>query len=258
MPPLKMRELVGPTDPKQFDNPSGSLIYSYIPYITEEKYERFFDFGCGCGRVARQLIQQKIPPKRYVGIDLNKGMIEWSQRNLAPAADGFEFHHHDVYNVRYNPTGKEPAVADFPVGPKEFTMVLAHSVFTHLTQMQTEFYLPEVARILRDDGIFVSTWFLFDKAYFPFIPNDSESALYVDYVDPSAAVIYDRQWVQEFATRCRLVISHIEPPRIRGYQWMLTMQPIASGAMPAEWPVDEAPLGKSIAPAGGPDPHLIR
>jgi SAM-dependent methyltransferase len=251
-----MRELVGPTDPKQFDNPTGNFIYSYLPYITEENYARFFDFGCGCGRVARQLIQQKIPPTFYAGIDLHKGMIEWAQRNLAPAKDGFEFHHHDVYNVRFNPNGKQPPVASFPVGDKDFTMVHALSVFTHLTQMQTEFYLPEAARVLRDDGVFLSSWFLFDKAYFPFLP-DGESALYVSYVDPSAAVIYDRQWVQDLASQSGLVISHIEPPWVRGHQWTLTMQPMASGATSADWPADEAPLGKSVAAAGKRDAHLI-
>lgn len=256
IPSVEMRELVGPTDPKEFDNPTRSLIYHYLPYVTEEKYESFFDFGCGCGRVARQLIQQRVPPKRYVGVDLHKGMVEWAQANLAASTHGFEFHHHDVYNVRFNPQGKEPPVESLPVGDSEFTMVHALSVFTHLTQMQTEFYLPEVARILRDDGVFVSSWLLFDKASFPFLPEIC-GALYASDVDPSAAVVYDREWVQAFATRCGMVIAHIKPPPVRGHQWILTMKAITSGALQAEWPLDDAPIGKRIAPPGRSNPHLI-
>ena len=73
MPPLEMRELVGPTDPSSFDNPTGDLIYPYLP---ESAYESVLDFGCGCGRVARQLIQQRVRPLHYLDIDLHRGMIQ--------------------------------------------------------------------------------------------------------------------------------------------------------------------------------------
>jgi SAM-dependent methyltransferase len=94
IPPPEMRALVGPTDPAAFDNPSHGLVY---PYLGADRYRRVFDFGCGCGRVARQLIQQRPRPERYLGIDLHRGMVEWARTNLAPAAPGFEFKHHRVY-----------------------------------------------------------------------------------------------------------------------------------------------------------------
>jgi SAM-dependent methyltransferase len=254
MPPLEMRELVGPTDPRQFDNPEGWLVYPDVP---ADKYESFFDFGCGCGRVARKLIQQRVPPIRYVGVDLHKGMIDWAQRNLAPAAEGFDFIHHDVHNVRFNPTGAVPPMERFPVGDQEFTFVHALSVFTHLTQSQAEYYVPEVARILHSDGVFLGSWLLFDKTYFPFMGEDY-SALYVNYVDPSAAVLFDRRWVQALAAKCGLVISSVMPPTVRGHQWILQMQTEASGADWADWPTDDAPIGDVVTPMGSEDPHLIR
>jgi hypothetical protein len=70
-PPLEMRGLIGTADLAAFDNPSGSLVYDYID---SNLYEKVFDFGCGCGRVARQLLQQRPAPKMYVGIDLHAGM----------------------------------------------------------------------------------------------------------------------------------------------------------------------------------------
>jgi SAM-dependent methyltransferase len=190
-------------------------------------------------------------------VDLHKGMVEWCQHHLAAVSEGFEFLHHDVYNIRFNPTGVQPPVMVFPVGDGEFTMVHALSVFTHLTQMQTEHYLAEFARVLRTDGVALSSWFLFDKSEFPFLP-ESHNALYVDYVDPTAAVIYDRKWVESLAARHGLVISYIEPPRIRGHQWTVLMQPANSGVDPARWPDDDAPIGTAVPPQGRADPHLIR
>jgi SAM-dependent methyltransferase len=80
-PPLEMRELVGPTELESFDNPSRSPVYPWLP---EEAYERVFDFGCGCGRVARQMILQQPSPRAYVGVDLHAGMIRGARRICSP------------------------------------------------------------------------------------------------------------------------------------------------------------------------------
>ena len=68
LPPIEMRRLVGPFDPESYDNPDGDLVY---PWLAKETYETVFDFGCGCGRVARQLILQRPCPTSYVGVDLH-------------------------------------------------------------------------------------------------------------------------------------------------------------------------------------------
>src|SRR5271154_3709158 len=93
LPPLDSRRWVGPLEDERYDNPDGSRVY---PDFAAERYESVFDFGCGCGRVARQLILQDPRPRRYVGIDVHPELVSWCQENLQPAASGFEFHHHDV------------------------------------------------------------------------------------------------------------------------------------------------------------------
>lgn len=55
-PPLRLRKSVGPTEEKYYENPSGCLVFERN--IPAENYRTIFDFGCGCGRVARQLILQ--------------------------------------------------------------------------------------------------------------------------------------------------------------------------------------------------------
>lgn len=238
IPPLELRRLVGPTDEADFDNPSGELVY---PYLDASLYERFFDFGCGCGRVARQLIQQDPQPERYVGVDLHKGMVRWCERNLAPHAPQFSFHHHDVGNVTFNPGPHKPPTRRLPGDDATFTLVHAWSVFTHLTQPQCEFYLREVARILAPGGVFHGTWFLTDKRYFPMM-RARQNALYINEIDPTNAVIFDREWMQREVADAGLAIVAAKPPESRGYHWVIQMKLRGEGVEPIELPPDDGPL----------------
>jgi SAM-dependent methyltransferase len=245
LPPLEMRELVGPTDPAAFDNPRRETIFWYLePSLCE----KIFDFGCGCGRVARQLMLQRIPPTKYVGIDLHAGMIRWCQRNLQPAAPNFSFLHHDVFNVRFNPNPASPRVQPFPVADADFTMINALSVFTHLTQEQAVHYLYECARILHPQGVLHASWFLFDKREFPMLPPEANT-LYVSYEDPSAAVLFDREWVLSTARSFGLRLWRITPPAIRGHQWLLMMTKREDVQEP-EFPPDTAAYGRAAPPTG--------
>ena len=243
IPPLEMRILVGPTDVAAFDNANGSVVYDYLD---EAVYERVFDFGCGCGRVARQLIQQRPSPKMYVGVDLHAGMIRWCQHNLQPAAPNFSFFHHDVFNVCFNPDPNRPKVAPFPVGDSQFTLVNALSVFTHLTEEQAIHYLRECARILHPEGVLHASWFLFEKREFPMMRPET-NALYVSYADPSAAVLFDRDWVKTTARQFGLKICRIVPPYVRGHQWALIMTK-KQDVQDAEFPPDAAPYGTAFPP----------
>jgi predicted TPR repeat methyltransferase len=67
-----MRQLVGPTDEAAFENSSGNSILN----VPDGQFDVMVDFGCGCGRLARQMMQQRAKPKRYIGFDLHSGMIK--------------------------------------------------------------------------------------------------------------------------------------------------------------------------------------
>ncbi len=242
MPPLEVRRLVGPTDLSLYDHPKGELIYRYL---APETFRAFFDFGCGCGRVARQLILQRPRPELYVGVDLNAPLIDWCNQNLRPVALGFSFYHHDVFNVALNPGRGKPLTAPFPAQDSQFTLINAISVFTHLTESQAAYYLRECARILHPEGVLHASWFLFDKADHPMM-DGSSNALYVSYTDPSAAAMFDRNWVRDTARSLGLRIFQVIAPTIRGYQWLVLMTPRKDVAE-VELPEDVAPRG--IVPA---------
>lgn len=252
IPPLQMRESVGPTDPALFDNPSGAPIFPELPV---EAYDSVFDFGCGCGRIARQLIQQRERPRRYLGIDLHGPLIDWCTENLAPAAPGFEFRHHDVVYPLWNEGPDKPEAAPFPAADDSASLVIAWSVFTHLTQKNAEFYLEEVARILTPGGVFMGTWFFFDKIYFPMM-QEFQNALYINDVSPTNAVIFDRGWLVEVAADKGLVITGAGQPEVRGFQWAIKMVPAATGAEPIELPPDEAPISPEGMRAAAIQPDL--
>jgi SAM-dependent methyltransferase len=251
LPPLEMRQMVGLVDPAAFDNPSGGPIFDFVEPAV---FRSVFDFGCGCGRLARQLIQQRPRPARYLGVDLHAGMIAWCQRNLAPAAAGFAFVHHDVYHYHFNPGALKPRMLAFPAEDGAFSLVEAWSVFTHLTEEQAAFYLSEAARILAPGGAFHSTWFLFDKSDgFPMM-TPTQNALYVSYIDPSSAVVFDRTWLRQTACAVGLTIYRVWPvvPAARGFQWHVLMARAADGRPPMDWPRDERPAGAFHCPPDMP------
>jgi SAM-dependent methyltransferase len=248
LPPLGLRQLVGDTADRSYDNPEGRPLFDLAP----EAYDSVLDFGCGCGRIARQLIQQTPRPRRYVGIDLHRGQVEWCRNHLAPHAPGFEFHHQDVFNKGMNP-GATAYALPFPVPDQSVSLLLAWSVFTHVNEAAAAFYLRETARVLRPGGALFSTWFLFDKADFPMMQT-FQNALFINDVDLTNAVIFDKEWLRSTAAAAGLTLERIIPPGIRGYQWQIWMVPRREDSVDAEFPPDEAPrssLPPPLTPAGG-------
>jgi SAM-dependent methyltransferase len=252
IPPLAMRELVGPREPEAFDHPRGQPLF---PTLTRpEQYDFVLDFGCGCGRVARRLAVADAPmPKRYVGIDLHAGMIDWANKNLAPRLPGFTFVHQDVFNPGFNPDPSLPRTARFPAKDNSVSLLLALSVFTHLVQSQAERYLDEVRRVLRPDGVMLATFFLFDKAHFPMM-QDFQNALYINDSDPTNAVIFDRAWLLAALDMRDLRIRDVRPPSVRGYHWELE---IAPGRGSVELPEDAAEFGREPPPVCSKPAYMI-
>jgi len=220
MPPLEFRQMVGPPDLEFFDNPNGAVIFSELPV---EAYDSVFDFGCGCGRLARQLLQQTVRPHRYVGIDIHRGMIDWCIHNLSVVDPNFEFFHHDVYSPGYGAGNSFKLAEPFPTNDADFSLVIANSVFTHMYKEQAEYYLYEIGRILKPAGVALTSWFFFDNDSFPFL-KDGPFCLFTNEVDPTQAVIYDRKWFISAVRRCGLAVERTVLPPIAGHQWQVYLK----------------------------------
>lgn len=245
-PPLELRELVGSVDPAGYDNPNGTPVFAKFG-VPEANYRSYLDFGCGCGRSARQLALQHPRPEHYVGIDLHPGMVAWCQRELQSRLQGFRFEHHQVFSPCLNPDRTLPWIAPFPVDDGSISLIEATSVFTHLIEGQAEHYLDEVARVLSDDGMLLATFFLFDKDIAPFL-QDNQNALYCNPFDATNAVMFDREWLRLAAASRGLRIVRAIAPSIRGYHTWVALARAASGMAEVELPPDLAPPARCPPP----------
>jgi hypothetical protein len=182
-------------------------------------------------------------------------MIHWCERNLAPHAAAFRFQHHDVWNQAFNPKGSRNPLA-LPVESRSISLVNAWSVFTHLVESQARHYLAEVERVLREDGYFHSTWFLFDKSAFPMM-QEFQNTLYINDTDPTNAVIFDRTWLMATIAGLGLKLVAATPPVLRGYQWVLVMTRRSHPRPEVELPEDRANPGIARPPLSPPNAEKI-
>ncbi len=91
---------------------------------------RILDMGCGY-RMAKSIIEQNVPIKEYVGLDVFRDMIEFLQEGIDDPR--FTFHSLDIHNEMYNPKGKPLAELDaLPIAKESFDIIWLFSVFTHL------------------------------------------------------------------------------------------------------------------------------
>jgi SAM-dependent methyltransferase len=258
MPPAEMRALVGLTDEAHFCNRTGALVF---PDLGEDLYRSVFDLGSGCGRLARQLLQQSPRPESYLGIDLHAGMVEWCRDNLTSVDPNFQFAHHDVHELGFNPSGSPlDRSQPLPVRDASASLIIAWSLFTHVLEDEIPYYLHECRRILRPGGLIRSTWFLFDKRYFPMM-QAFQNSLYINPVNPTNAVIVDREWLLATLSTVGLTVASSTPPEAsgypRGFQWIIDLRHSKPGETPVIPQEDQAPFGTKPPPIGGADPHMI-
>jgi len=218
MPPVELRRTVGVEDVVHFENPHRMLVFGDA--VPADNYGSVFDFGCGCGRVARQmlLMQPDQVPKRFVGVDLYAPSIDWCKTHLAAVNANFVFRHFDVFNAGLNPSGSRQALPLPQIG--EFSLVNAHSVFTHIIEDHIRHYFMEFAARVEEQGVARATWFLFNKAHFPMM-QAFQNSLYINTDDPTNAVIYDIEFVKLLYREAGLDIYRVDRPGIRGHQWVI-------------------------------------
>jgi SAM-dependent methyltransferase len=217
MPPEELRALVGRPDVDAFNGtPDDEETLGLVP---SGAFGNVLDFGCGCGRVTRTLLERRLVA-RYVGIDCNRPMIEWCRAYLAPLHNGLQFEHHDVYNAGLNPAGKQTML---PLPGAGYTLILASSVFTHLPQREAEYYLSEAARVLAADGHLLATFFFFDRRPFPMMQS-FQHALYINQDDITNAVLFSREWLYEQLERNGLELTRELAPPSPNHQWRLLIR----------------------------------
>jgi SAM-dependent methyltransferase len=107
--------------------------------IAFERMGAVLDFGCGCGRILRHLKTLR-GPKLY-GVDWNPDAVRWSKASL-PFAE---------FCVNTTSSGLRFFPGD------AFDLIFAVSVFTHLPEVLQRFWMRELVRVMRPDGLLLLT-----------------------------------------------------------------------------------------------------
>jgi SAM-dependent methyltransferase len=103
--------------------------------------KRVLDFGCGAGKVLRHFASEAEVAELH-GCDIDEPSIDWLERELCPPFHAFR-------NEEEPPL---PGIAD-----ENYDLVLALSVFTHLTDRWSD-WLLELHRVLKPGGLLIATF----------------------------------------------------------------------------------------------------
>ena len=188
----------------------ASDVVQLLPPDWTASPRRLLDFGCGSGRLLRGLIEVCGHGDLW-GCDIHDESIRWLEENLSPPCH--------VFRCEESPP--------LPVPDRYFDVVVAYSVFTHITDAWSS-WLLELHRVLKEGGVLVAT-FLGTPMYDMIVgetPSEDEVGMNVLLEGQSwdlggPMVIHSPWWVREHWGRAfeilRLDVAGFASPADRGW-----------------------------------------
>lgn len=216
-PPADLVRYVGSPDAEQFLAVGREFNQYFRDFAGLQPGDRVLDLGCGCGRMAIPMTEYLGPDGRYDGLDISRDCIAWASAEITGRFPNFHFHHADIRNTMYNPTGAiAPHEFRLPFGDETFDVVVLASVFTHLLPRSLERFLGEIARVTKLGGRNLISYFVMTPerdracrdglATFQFAhARDGVRVQYADH--PEYAVAYPRQTVERLYRRYGLELT---------------------------------------------------
>ncbi len=121
------------------------------------------DIGCGVGRTAIALSSYLNRNTRYDGFDVVKKGIDWCDSGLGKDFPNFHFKYVPLFNDLYNTSENSALDFIFPYEDNTFDKVFTFSVFTHMMLEEIQHYFKQIQRVITDEGLCFSTFFLYDS-----------------------------------------------------------------------------------------------
>jgi len=206
LPPLWLRRHAGPVD--RFESAAADCRSLLRDWVGLESLRSLLDLGCGPGAMAIALVPDLAPEARYVGIDVHAPSIAWCRHAFARDAR-FRF---EVVDVRSAYGQGTAPIGEYrlPAGDGETDLVIAKSLFTHLSREEAERYLSEIARVLSPGGRAMVTAFLFASAPVPAFPYGDSDVRWKRRDRPAAAMAFARARFEAMIGAAGLAIERSE------------------------------------------------
>jgi SAM-dependent methyltransferase len=169
------------------------------PHADYRHVRRLLDWGCGCGRLTRHLLE-RAPAIEIHGCDIDVEAIDWAHAHLA----GGDF----------RPCGLGPPL---PYPSARFDLVVSLSVFTHLTREYQERWLQELKRVLKPGGWLLASvhgehagrWVLPEPEFGARFASGFDDSLHDDMLGTVASGDYYRSTFQARAWTLREWSRHL-------------------------------------------------
>ncbi|HEX2192958.1 MAG TPA: class I SAM-dependent methyltransferase [Acidimicrobiales bacterium] len=164
------------------------------------------EIGCGCGRRPHHLRDFKFQDRRYtgsyLGIDVDREMLEWCRANFD--APRFEFVQSTHASAAYRNDQAEESEFRIPRPDGSVDFVFGTSVLTHVLEPGLVNYLREGARILRPGRFLAMSCFCTDYPPATYggrhtFPHQIGSAWVESLKVPEAAVAYPERFLLDRA-----------------------------------------------------------
>lgn len=161
--PVRLAQLTG-CPPATFESYGNAQFRTFQQHLDIKANDSVLEIGCGVGRLAIPCAAVLKPGGSYLGIDIIRDSIDWCSANISRAYPNFRFHFENVVSPLHNPAGLiDPAVTKIPLPASSVDKIFLSSVFTHMFTDGVEHYLREFRRVLKPNGIILSTMFLLNE-----------------------------------------------------------------------------------------------
>jgi SAM-dependent methyltransferase len=145
----------------EYLQPNNKDLFELFKYNNDIDWttDKILDFGCNVGNYVSNA-GSNISPDNYLGIDLNLKSIE-EARHRYPK---FNFIHYDKWHPSWNPNGALGLNVQNFVKEK-FDVIIAYSVFTHTSILQTKQEIDNLLVLLKPGGKILFTIWTSDIFY---------------------------------------------------------------------------------------------
>ncbi len=161
----------------KFEPPKGDIYIGSGDFITQGKHQldlliehanikpndTVLDVGSGIGRTAVPLTEYLSDKGKYEGFDVVEKGVKWCNSKIKKHYPNFNFTYVPLNNDLYNTNTKKASNFKFPYNNNTFDKVFLFSVFTHMSVAEIANYLKEIKRVLKPDGICLSTFFTYNS-----------------------------------------------------------------------------------------------